>query len=254
MEKKNIIQWCQRAAKDIRYRPDREAVTLELYHHAEDHYDTLIEKGLSPADAEAKVLEAMGSAEEIAPQLGEIHSPWLGRLYCLVRFFAVITVVFALYLWVMNIGGFIHTLITTRNFDSIPVNHPEASHYWQPKVSDWCDGYRFEVVEAGYKEGDDVLYFDLQVTYWPWMEPCIITDLIWAVDSLGNHYDSRADATYDAPSFVASSSGMYTSMIFIRNMKITGFDSAAEWVELHYDRDGRDFVLRIDMPGGGESE
>lgn len=254
MEKKNMINWCHRAAKDILYKPDREAVTMELYHHLEDRYDALIDKGLSPAEAEKQALVAMGSAEEIAPQLAAIHTPWLGYAYQLVRGLAVIFAVIAIYIGVAKFGSFMHALVTTRNFESIPANHTSLDYYCHPNVSDSSDGYRFQITEAGYSEAEAVLYFELEMIHWPWLERCNMGHQFWAVDSLGNYYDSRAEAEYDDPTRITSGGGMGSSLIFIYDMQITGFDTDAQWVELHYDRDGRDIVLRIDLIGGGEDE
>ena len=255
MENKNIINWCQRATREIRYKPDREAVTMELYHHLEDRYDALIGKGLSPSDAEKQALESMGSAEEIAPQLAAIHSPWLGYIFQIVRSLAVIFATLAIFLAVASFGSLLHTLVTTRNFDSIPANHPNLDYYFYPKVSTWCGGYRYQINEAGYSRKDAKLYFDLEMIYIPWNDAGNICHLIWAVDSLGNYYDCRDQAEYtDDPTRVSYAGGMGSSMIFIQNMVIMGFDCDAQWVELHYDRDGRNLVLRIDLTGGDVRE
>lgn len=254
MEKKQFISWCQRAAKDIRYKPDREAVTQELYQHLEDRYDALTDKGLSPAEAEKQALEAMGSAEAIAPQLAEIHTPWLGYIYRLILALAVIFAVIAIYVGVAHIGSFLHTLVTTRNFESIPANHESLDYYCHPKVGQWCDGYHFRVNEAGYNKQDSVLYFDLEMIHPFGNNYTNAVYYIWAVDSLGNYYGSYIEADYDDPSRVTSSGGMGSSMIFIYNMQISGFDCDAQWIELHYDRDGRDLVLRIDLTGGDARE
>lgn len=250
MEKKNIIHWCQRAAKDIRYKPDREAVTLELYHHAEDHYDTLIEKGLSPADAEAKVLEAMGSAEEIAPQLAAVHKPWLGYLHSLIRFVAICAVALALFYWGSNGVSLINSLIREKQFDALPANFGTLDYYSNPYVTDSSDGFLFQVSEAGFREDQAEFYCQLDMLYWPYLRRSDVMRHIWAIDSNGNRYASSAEANYRDIPRVARGAWSRSAVNSTHYLTIMHFDCSAEWVELHYDRDGRDVVLRIDLTGG----
>ena len=76
--------WCKTAVSQIRYGPDNEAVYRELYAHLEDSYDHFLAQGYPAERAQGLALEAMGDPEEIAPQLGAIHKPWLGYIYRLV--------------------------------------------------------------------------------------------------------------------------------------------------------------------------
>lgn len=248
-----FIEWCQTATEKIRYGPDREAVTRELMGHLEDHRDTLMELGLSKKDAEQKAVSAMGSAREIAPQLAAIHNPWLGYLSGIIKAAAILTAIFAIYLFVGTIGSFLHTLITTRNFDSIPANHSQLDYYCHPNVSDSSDGFRFQITEAGYSKTQSELYFQLEKICWPWIDKKgDIVAYFWATDSLGNYYHAIAEEAYDSPTRVTRGGGMSSSLISLISMQLTGFDTEAQWVELHYDRDGRDIVLRIDLTGGDE--
>ncbi|MBR4972535.1 MAG: hypothetical protein IKY59_06170, partial [Oscillospiraceae bacterium] len=199
MQNEKFEAWCAKATGQIRYKPDREAVTEELYRHLEDRYDALTGKGLSPAEAQKQALESMGSAEEIAPQLAAVHTPWLGYIYRLVLTLAVIFAAIAIYLGVGHFGSFLHTLVTTRNFESIPANHETLDYYCHPKVSQWCDGYHFRVNEAGYNERDAAFYFDLELIHPFGNNYTNAVYYLWAVDSLGNYYDSWAEAEYDDP-------------------------------------------------------
>lgn len=134
MENKNFISWCQRATQEIRYKPDREAVTKELYQHLEDRYNALIDEDVPPAKAEKQALEDMGSAEVIAPQLAVVHPPWLGYIYRLVLTLAVVFAAMAIYMGVAHFGSFLHTLVTTRNFESIPANYESLDYYCKPII------------------------------------------------------------------------------------------------------------------------
>ncbi len=55
--------WCSQATKKILYRPDREAVYMELYGHLEDRFEAYISEGLSTKEAMEKALTSMGEPE-----------------------------------------------------------------------------------------------------------------------------------------------------------------------------------------------
>ena len=128
----------------------------------------------------------------------------------------------------------------------------EGGIWLQPAVSDESDGYRFKVTEAAVNAQGDTLYLELQIIYLPWMPKPGIVNYFWAVDSLGNHYDCRKDFMYDDVPRVAYQGGFYSQGFESNQLEVQHFDSGAQWLELHYDRDGRDIVLRIDLTGGEE--
>lgn len=245
----DFYTWCYHAVAEIRYKPDREAVFQELMAHLEDHYDALIREGHSPEKAQRLALEAMGSPEVIAPQLGKIHKPFLGYLYRVTKFLAIAACAWALFLLVAFAGSYIHDLISTANYNSLQ-SEGEGGLYIQPNVSDSSDGYRFTITEAAINAEADTLYIELQTTYWFWMKEPAIAGHFWAVDSNGNYYASRIDAQYADIPKVVYGGGFYSQGFCSQDLEITHFDGTAEWLELHYNRDGRDIVLRIDLTGG----
>lgn len=241
--------WCYHAVAEIRFKPDREAVFTELKAHLEDHCDDLISQGHSPEKAKRLALEAMGDPEAIAPQLGAIHKPWLGYIYRIVKWVTIPTCALAIFLLIAFTGSHIHSLVSTANYESLR-EEAEGGYYCQPNVSDHSDGYRFKVTEAAVNAPGDTLYFELQVTYWPWMPQPGIANYFWAQDSLGNYYACRKDVMYDDVPKVAYQGGFYSQGFESNQLQIRHFDSKAEWLELRYDRDGRNIVLRIDLTGG----
>lgn len=243
--------WCYHAVAQIRFRPDREAVFAELMAHLEDHYEDLMAQGHSPDKARQLAMEAMGDPEDIAPQLGEIHKPWLGYLYRIIKPLAIAACAWALFLLVAFTGSHIHSLVSTANYNSLEVEG-KGGLYIQPNVSDNSDGYRFTITEAAVNANGDTLYLELQTVYWFWMQEPAIAGHFWATDSNGNCYPSRAEARYADIPKVTYGGGFYSQGICSQSLEIAHFDGTAEWVELRYDRDGRDIVLRIDLTGGAE--
>lgn len=242
-------EWCARAVSQIRHRSDKDMVYEELRAHLEDHYAALIDQGHSPEEAGRMALEAMGSPEVIAPQLGEIHKPFWGYLYSFTKFLAIAACGWMLFLLVCFAGSHIHSVISTANYPSLQEEGKDG-FYSQPNVSDSSDGYRFTITEAAVNREGTTLYLELQTAYWPWMQQPQISSWFWAVDSKGNYYASRAEAHYDDIPKLTDGGALYSQGFSSQNLQITHFDSDAEWVELHYDRDGRDIVLRVALTGG----
>lgn len=248
----NFEDWCYHAVAEIRFKPDREAVFQELKAHLEDHYDEFLAQGYTPEKAQRLAMEAMGNPEDIAPQLGEIHKPWLGYLYRTAKWIAAVVGFWAVFLLVSYFCNHIHAIISTANYDSLRAEG-EGGYYGQPNVSDISDGYRFKVTEAAVSSDGSTLHLELQITYWFWMREPAVINHFWAVDSLGNNYQSRMDAQYADIPKVSWGGGFHTQGFRSDHLEISHFDSRAEWVELHYDRDGRDIVLRIYLSGGDDA-
>ena len=247
----NFDDWCYHAVAQIRFRPDREAVFQELKAHMQDHYEDLISQGYTAEKARQVTLRAMGDPEEIAPQLGAIHKPWLGYIYRIVKWVTIPACAWAIFLLIAFCGSHIHSLLSTANYPALQ-EKGEGGIWLQPAVSDESDGYRFKVTEAAVNAQGDTLYLELQIIYLPWMPKPGIVNYFWAVDSLGNHYDCRKDFMYDDVPRVAYQGGFYSQGFESNQLEVQHFDSGAQWLELHYDRDGRDIVLRIDLTGGEE--
>lgn len=252
MLNKRFDDWCRKATAKIRYGPDRRAVEKELKAHLEDRYDELTAQGLSFEEATVKALESMGSAAEIAPQLGAIHRPWLGYLYSFFKFVGITSSLLAVFfigvhLWT---AGWYHA--RSVRFESLPANVENISFYCKPNLSAEAEGYQISIQEAAVAEveGDIRFYFEMEIRWWPWMKSFSATEDFWAVDSLGNYYYPYSDTAFDLPRVIRGGSSA-TAGFYNSSMALTMFDADAQWVEIRYDRDGRDLVFRIDLTGGG---
>ena len=94
----NFDDWCYHAVAQIRFKPDRQMVFEELKAHLEDSYDHFLSQGYPAERAQRLAMEAMGDPEEIAPQLGAIHKPWLGYIYRFVKWITIPACIWAVFL------------------------------------------------------------------------------------------------------------------------------------------------------------
>jgi len=269
----NFQRWCRIATEKILYKPDRKVVYKELRDHLEDAYDACIAKGITPDEAEAKVLETMGKAEDIAPQLAAIHKPFWGFVLQTCQILLIVLLCLSIlplwdYATDLNLG--VRNLRDFELYDSASYGGDTGRtlhHLSQPEASFSCDGNRFTLTNAvlftADKEdgtrGSTQLYVRIrQTSQLPWTE-CesylgrgYETTRYWfhARDSLGNVYDgnwlqSNPDLHYMYSRGMQSGIFTYTHECWINE-----FPADAEWVEICYERDGRKFALHVDLTGG----
>lgn len=274
MKHDNITTWCLVATARIRFRPDRQAVYDELHAHLEDHRDALIEQGMDENEATQKALESMGSATQIAPQLAAIHKPFWGYLLRVSQILLVILLVLSIiplwdYATDLNIYDKPNQYHSFEVFDETSYGGDTGRtlhHLSKPDASFSTDGSTFTLTDAVvYTEYSE--YFDRDRTYLyvlihqrsllPWSEhdeyfsSFPITGWFSARDSLGNHYEGFMDqSTPDASCLITggAQTGIFT---YTHECWINDFPKDAEWVDICYEREGRSYVLRIDLTGGG---
>ena len=247
MNRSDFKAWCKAATAKIRYGPDREAVAAELLGHMEDKYDAMVASGMTEAEAIQKTLESMGSTGEIAPQLGRIHRPWLGYLYT-----ATLAVAVTLWLGLLTVGvnllphGLASILITPES--DLTVDTQAVAFARSQDAAVFADGFYVQVLETVRIPDEAKLYIQIKISKLDRFGLSVLGE-IWGVDDLGNYY---------APGNIRE---WHERMISIREetasgnvryvqMQLTGLDPQAQWLELHYDRDGRNIVLRLDLTGG----
>jgi len=251
MNSRKFFAWCREAARDIEYRPDRDAVHQELYEHLEDRYEACIARGMRHEDAEATALQAMGDAAEIAPQLAAIHRPFWA--YCMVVTRCILIAV--LTILVLPMWRYLDTL--SINAPTYTDYHPyeDAENgsifYAEPNLSDSSDGYTFTLTQAALWP-EDRFYFQIEITNpRPWADQPNVVQWFWAEDSLGNYYHCMNNANVSADSFVYGSMDRTGWLTYTLSMKLQNYVSQdASWIDIHYDRAGRDLIFRIDLTGG----
>ena len=261
--------WCDAAVSGIIFPPDREQVHKELLDHIYDHYDNLVEQGLDAETAQMMALNAMGSAAEIAPQLAAIHRPFWGYLLRLTRIALIVALCAAILLTVGQVfRTSYHDFSEYNNLDPFTDTVNEDSTYTrvfyaEPNQSVQSDGYTITLTQAAIwfvdhhdndlmGEDNHNFYFRMEVfNPRPWAENSDIPRWFWAVDSLGNTYDCFHEGIVNFAPYIAGNGYNTDPLTYTHDMWISDYRSQdAEWIEFHYDRDGRNLVLRLNLTGG----
>lgn len=264
--------WIRKAVSRIVLPQDRIAAGRELMDHMEDHYQELLGSDISPKTAGELTVKAMGDAEPVAEELGLIHRPFWGmaQLYTgkVLRVVACLTL--------LCMGGFLlaryffmggYDFPTYYRYDPYKSTYAfnnagqmERLLYTDPRISADSDGYTFTVTQTALWQETGIdgtvterFYFRVEVRNpLPWAGHDDILRWFWAEDSLGNRYYASYEKGGADVAAIQGTSYHTGPLTWLHDMYLTDYVSAdAQWLELHYDRAGRDVVLRIDLTGGG---
>ena len=266
--------WITKAVSRIVLNQDKIRVGQELMDHMEDHFEDALARGLSPAEAQEETLRAMGDPESLSHTLGQIHRPHWGLLQERSRkVLRVLLLLLPFFLFGRLLVGFCFrdgyhapSYFRYNPYESVSFSdHAGAAERLllvTPDVSAASDGYTFtlsraalwrlESVDSQGRHQEDRLYFQLHITNLrPWAEFDDISRWFYAVDSLGNVYHAAYETgAADVPAITGS---VYHAgpLTYIHDMYLTDYVSRdAQWIDLRYDRAGREIVLRIDLTGG----
>ena len=265
--------WCENATNGIRFTPDRKTVYGELLDHLYDHYDALVSQGIDSKSAQKCALAAMGDAHEIAPQLAAIHRPFWGYCLRVTRVLLVLSLCAALlsaWFWKDVVYDYTGSF-DGWNYDPYTETRHEGMYildtrqfYKEVNQSQTADGTIFTLTQAALWHVDytnvenddhdyDHFYFQIEAfNPLPWTNESEAVEWIWAVDSLGNVYDSFHKGIKNYAPYVWVSSHHTGFLTYTYNFELLPCycSQGAEWIEFHYDRSGRDLVWRIDLTGG----
>ena len=265
MEHWKLENWCFEAVEKIKYRPDRDAVYTELLQHMDDRCESFMAQGMCKEDAVIKTVEAMGDPSELADQLAAIHRPFWGFAYSITKWLLRIIAV----IMVISIGVRIVDIINAprgKRDDSL-YTRPTVSTlthflYAEPNCSDSSDGYIFTVTRAAlHRHISDVqetsgepfahLYIELKVTNTNlWVGDCQAISAFWGTDNRGRFY-ARNLNNHPATGYLSCYYSYEDAFTQYYNFELIIYQpEECTWFELHYDRDGRDIVLRINLTGG----
>lgn len=237
--------WCDRACEQIRFKPDREAVRRELLGHMEDEWEALRASGLSGLEAERRTLEAMGDPEEVGKLLDRVHRPLLGWLWLASK-------------WAVRLGVIALALLLVSapvrfSIDLEDMTNITFRDGTRQTAVDTSDGYRFRVEESVMFDrapGDGVTDVKLVMTVRDllWSGECSALYEFYAEDDLGNRYAGlHGEQEGRAVVIDRLRNRMVT---YVYTVWVQDIPENAQWIELRYDRAGRDIRFRIDLTGG----
>ena len=260
-------RWCAIAVGRIRFKPDRKAVREELYAHMEDQMEELLAAGVPEGEAEREAAASMGDPQETAAWLEKVYRPFWGYALRVARWCLLVSAVLALFtlpgffreLNIHDPGLQVNAYFGEDREDEYGIDR--RTYYAEPGVRARSDGYTFTVTRVAerrriskYEGVDDSEDFYIQVEVfdpWPWAEQSDILREFTAVDSLGNVYAAfnHSPARTDTPTLSGNPSrtGIFTCTW---TLWLWGYHSReAEWIELRYQKSGRDIRLPIDLRG-----
>jgi len=264
MEHWKLSRWCRQAVRKIHYPPDRNAVFQELYQHLDDRSDAFLAQGLTEEEAAEQTIAAMGDPAELAEPLAAIHRPFWGYACSIAKWLCILAAAgLALLLTAQSIR-----IITEDNYgppdysksdfnpysDTSPYGN-ERILYEEPGTTYTDSGYAVSLSKVSCWDGPGgTLHFQLDVTsLLPWADDPDFCNFITVRDSSGNTYpfESAREAAEDPDKIVVGQVYRTSLITWIYNAHLLVFDhDGVEWVEVCYQRDGRDIVFRIDLPGG----
>ncbi len=250
MERDLLSTWCRDATRLIRFTPDRKAVREELLAHLEDHRDALIAQGMNPEKAQQEAIAAMGDPWELANQLAQVHPPFWGYAHKVTKIAALALCVLLLLKVVFFAVG-VFSFYQQYNDGSLgyTVNYPNGSSvditkHLHPDLTQSANGYLLRISHAALyqHEGDSCLTFYLQSYHLPTHRSLYSITDFYGVDDQGNRYGySKGFTTIETEIGTCCKA---------QKIEFTLLSDDLQWLELRYDRDGKDIVFHIDLTGG----
>lgn len=259
-------RWAENAVSRIAFPGDRKKVYTELLAHMEDHYEALLEQGMEAQVAREEVEKAMGDPFAVAKELEAIHHPFWGYFLRATRIILVLVLLVTL----IPLDRLLQErLFQDPDFRGWDVYDEESYgadtgrtllHQSGQDSSFETDGYTYTVTRAVIfrEEEYDRTTFQCQVKESnpiPWAPHAEAGGWFWAEDSLGNFYYSSYETAQDEdPRKPAVNAWVVRKGILADTYEfwINDFPEA-EWVKLHYTRDGKDEMLFIDLTGGASA-
>ncbi len=256
-------RWAANAVSGIIFPGDKRRVYQELMDHMEDHLDMLLEQGMEENAARELVEKSMGDPWVVAKELAKIHHPFWGYFLRATRIILVI----ALLVTLIPLDRYLQEhAFQNPHFRGWDVYADESYggttgrtllHRSSQNSSFTSDGYTFTVTKAVvFHEAEyDRTTFQCRVEEFnpcPWAFSAEVGNWFWAEDSLGNYYYSQHETAQDEEPRKSAVNGWVVVEGVLTNtyeLWINDFP-AADWVMLHYTRDGRDEMLFIDLTGG----
>ena len=261
MERKHLSEygWLNAATRSIRFKPDRVAVRAELFAHLEDKQADLrrIFPDMTLGEAERRALESMGDPEELGRELAKIHSPWLGYLWVLSRWAAVLAALASAVSillggpWLEDVRWRVEDWLDNPEGAAISrALYEDGQPQWEgkrlavyaPEAETRLGRCTISVPRAAMweEQGKNILYLELRLAYdLPWERSEAPLSYLWAEVDRENSYGERQGYT---------SRGLpRTGLRWISiNMMVEDVPRDLEYITLHY-LPGTKLDLRVEL-------
>jgi len=259
-----LSKWCNQAVERIYYPPDRRAVYRELYQHVDERSDSFLAQGMTEEEAIEKTLQVMGDAAELKNSLGAVHRPFWGFACSITKWLFLLTAAGLVLLLIAqsirivtedNYKGPDYSKASFDPYSDTFYNGDERTLYEEPGTTILDSGYRIKLSKVSCWDGPSgTLHFQLDITnLLPWADDPDFCNYITARDSLGNLYpfQQAKELAEDSDQIVTGRIYRTSLITWIYQGRLLTFEcEGVQWVELCYNRDGRDIVFRVELPGG----
>lgn len=269
MEHWKLTQWCTYAVSKIKYMPDRRAVYDELRQHLDDRCEDLLAQGMSKEEAADKAVEVMGDPKELAPQLAAVHPPFWGYVCSITKWLGILTLAAALVIGLWNyVSPYIRSSYYSRySAPSYSSGNPYTGEgdaftgktqtiSLEPNLSFTDSGYTVKLtnltVWTGPEWSFERCHFLLEITtLTPWSDGPMFYNELRVRDSNGTEYLCyRGQEDWDDGKQLIPALYHTGPLTWLCDMNFYNDGDPLTWIELYYDRDGREHAIRIDLTGG----
>ena len=269
MEHWKLTQWCMYATQKIKYLPDRREVYQELRQHLDDRCQSFLDQGMSKEDAANQTVTVMGDPKELATYLAAVHPPFWGFACSITKWLCILTsavlcLIFAAQAWRISTDASIAPPEDKNNrinpyADTVPEGYLRTL-YCEPGTKYTDSGYLVELARVSCLKAKNstvasrqTLCFQLEITsLLPWADDPDFCNYLVARDSMGNIYPFSAAWMHagDSNRRISGKNYRTSPLTWVYDAKIYNLYPFAQWIELRYERGGREMVFRIDLTGG----
>ncbi|ODU55956.1 MAG: hypothetical protein ABT01_04995 [Clostridium sp. SCN 57-10] len=248
-------RWVDAATRRIRFSPDRARVYGELMAHMHDAIDERVAAGMDGKEAEARAVEAMGDAEEVAEHLARLYRPFWGFLWKYTRvpaFLAALYLLFAVVFGGLLRSGWLDTYDPEPYISQLNADNVDILADLRPTARARVCGYTVSVPRLRLWQtkdgGERQISFVLRMSSAnPWLASSMFYRYVYATDDLGNTYLWRNyDNGFPKPETAGNLAhrGLFSSHA---ELWVSEVDRNATVITFRYDGFGQIFALEVPL-------
>lgn len=261
--------WADRAVRPLIFPPCRRRVRSELDEHFDDRIQELRQRNTRYGEAEARLVAGLGSPEETARALREVHKPWLDWCLRVARLFLLLLVIGLLVAFLDDSSIFSNLRIASPDRlgetygYSFPIegrgDYVIAAQAWSCEDEVQVGSFRFrcenvyfctanlaETTENGasfYRTYSQKSVM-LRCTAAPWHSLSYRSSLYYIVDDQGTEYYRDTNDYWHLMNVRFFRVNPFQSILLLL---LPDDDRHPEWLEVHFGRDEAEQTLRIGL-------